>query len=149
MLRTPSAIRVPDPVALPADPTAGDALGPSWPQRAWWTLAGCVLINWSVQLLGAVTTFSWLTIPVVVAGGWGLATVIVSWLPLGDAAPTRRWGEVLAWTTALLLVATFVAWAFIQVRNAPGYGTDELAFDQYAAALTRHGANPYVHSMAP
>jgi hypothetical protein len=148
MLRTPSAIRVPDPVALPADPTAGDALGPSWPQRAWWTLAGCVLINWSVQLLGAVTTFSWLTIPVVVAGGWGLATVIVSWLPLGDAAPTRRWGEVLAWTTALLLVATFVAWAFIQVRNAPGYGTDELAFDQYAAALTRHGANPYVHSMA-
>lgn len=149
MLRTPSAVGVPDPVALPADPTLGDALGPSWPQRAWWTLAGCVLINWSVQLLGAVTTFSWLTIPLVVAGGWGLATVIVSWLPLRETAATRRWGGVLAWATALLLVATFVAWAYVQVRNSPGYGTDELAFDQYAAALARHGANPYVHSMAP
>jgi hypothetical protein len=148
MLQTPSAVSVPEPVALQTGATPGDGLGSTWPQRAWWTLAGCALINWSVQLLGTVTTFSWLTIPLVVAGGWGLATVIVSWLPLRDAAPTRRWGDVLAWTTALLLVATFVAWAFIQVRNAPGYGTDELAFDQYAAALTRHGANPYVHSMA-
>ena len=148
MLRTSSAVIVPEPVVLVADATVADGLGPSWPQRAWWTLVGCALINWSVQVLGAVTTFSWVAIPLVVAGGWGLATVVVSWLPLGDAAPTRRWGDVLAWATALLLVATFVAWAYIQVRNAPGYGTDELAFDQYAAALTRHGANPYVHSMA-
>jgi uncharacterized membrane protein len=149
MLRTPSAVRAPNPVALPTDATVEVGLGPSWPQRAWWTLAGCALINWSVQVLGAVTTFSWLTIPLVVAGGWGLATVIVSWLPLGESASTRRWGEVLSWATALLLVGTFAAWAYTQVRNSPGYGTDELAFDQYAAALTRHGANPYVHSMAP
>lgn len=148
MLRTPSAVRVPNPVVIVPDAAVEDGLGPSWPQRAWWTLVGCALINWSVQVLGAVTTFSWLTIPLVLAGGWGLATVIVSWLPLGNAAPIRRWGDVLAWTTALLLVATFVAWAYIQVRNSPGYGTDELAFDQYAATLTRHGANPYVHSMA-
>jgi heme/copper-type cytochrome/quinol oxidase subunit 4 len=62
-------------------------------------------------------------------------------------AVSRR-GGVLAWLTALLLVGAFVAWAYVQVRSAPGYGTDELAFDQYAGLLARHGLDPYVHSMA-
>ena len=37
----------------------------------------------------------------------------------------------------------------VQIHNAPGYGTDELAFNQYAAQLASHGINPYTHSMAP
>jgi hypothetical protein len=121
----------------------------SWSERLWWTLAGCALINWSVQLLSATTSFSWVTVPVVVAGGWGLMTVLVSWLPAAGSIGVLRRGSVLAWLTALLVVGAFVAWAYVQVRNTPGYGTDELAFDQYAGGLARHGLNPYLHSMAP
>ena len=32
--------------------------------------------------------------------------------------------------------------------TAPDYGTDEIAFDQYAAHLALQGLNPYAHSMA-
>ena len=39
-------------------------------------------------------------------------------------------------------------WSYTQIVAAPGYGTDEVAFDQYAAQLLLHGINPYVHSMA-
>lgn len=119
-----------------------------WPQRIWWTVVGCVLINWSIQLLSAATSYSWVAAPVVVLGAWGLATVLASWLPEQVALPRPLRGA-LPWATALLTVATFVIWAYVQVRSAPGYGTDELAFDQYAAVLTQHGLNPYLHSMAP
>ncbi len=119
-----------------------------WPQRIWWTVVGCLLINWSIQLLSAATSYSWVALPVVVLGAWGLATVVASWLPDGIALPGRL-SSALPWLTALLTVATFVVWAYVQVRSAPGYGTDELAFDQYAAQLTHHGLNPYLHSMAP
>lgn len=122
-----------------------------WPQRIWWTIVGCVLINWSIQLLSAATSYSWIALVVVVVlGAWGLATVLASWLRTENSVLSHpRLSEVLTWLTALLTVATFVMWAYVQVRSAPGYGTDELAFDQYAALLAQHGLNPYLHSMAP
>ncbi len=40
-------------------------------------------------------------------------------------------------------------WSYIQVFVAPDYGTDEIAFDQYAAQLAWHGIDPYLRSMAP
>ena len=121
----------------------------TWSERLLWTLVGCALINWSVQLLSATTSFSWVTVPVVLAGGWGLMTVVASWLPAAGAVAVPRRGGVFAWLTALLVVGAFVAWAYVQVRSVPGYGTDELAFDQYAAGLAQHGLDPYLHSMAP
>jgi uncharacterized membrane protein len=39
---------------------------------------------------------------------------------------------------------------FLAVIGAPSYGTDEIAFDQYAAQLLFfHGLDPYLYSMAP
>lgn len=120
----------------------------AWSQRLWWTVVGCMLMNWSVQLLSATTSYSWVAVPVVLVGGWGLATVLASWLPSRDLLTAWRGGNVLPWTTALLMVLAFAVWAFVQVHDAPGYGTDEMAFDQYAAQLLQHGLNPYVHSLA-
>ena len=120
----------------------------SWPERLWWTLAGCALINWSVALLSATTSLAWVTVPVVLAGGWGLITILASWSTVAATSALRARYTVFAWVTALLVVAMFIAWAYVQVRNSPGYGTDELAFDQYAGQLAQHGLNPYVHSMA-
>jgi len=121
----------------------------SWAERSAWTLVGVALINWSVQLLGASTSFEWVGGLVVLTGGWGLGTVVASWWPSGAAAPLRRTRSVFPWITAIMVIAAFGAWCYVQVWRAPGYGTDEIAFDQYAAMLAQHGANPYLHSMAP
>ena len=45
-------------------------------------------------------------------------------------------------------MAALAIWSYFQVYMAPDYGTDEIAFDQYAAQLALHGINPYLHSMA-
>jgi hypothetical protein len=122
---------------------------PTWSERVWWTLAGVILVEWSIRIYASVTTFPWVTVPVVVAGFWGLLTVGGSWAPVADRARLRPWRSAWGWTTAVLVVGIFVLWAILQVHQSPGYGTDEIAFDQYAGVLGRHGFNPYVHSMAP
>jgi hypothetical protein len=61
-----------------------------------------------------------------------------------------RWlAGAMPWATAVMVILALVVWAFTQVRAGPGYGTDELAFNQYAAMLANHGVDPYTHSMAP
>lgn len=120
--------------------------GLPWLGRTWWSVAGIVLVVWALRLFGYVDVFPWLGAAVVVIGAWGLATVVVAWLP---ARPSRRTAAVLAWATVALAVAGLLLWSYVQVYSAPGYGTDEIAFDQYAAHLLVHGSNPYVHSMAP
>ena len=142
-------------LATPADPSLGVGAAEnrgersSWLERGVWTLVGVTLINWSVQLLSASTSFRWVGALVVMTGGWGLATIVASWWP--GAGPSRlgRSRAAAAWITALVVIVAFGAWAYVQVRQAPGYGTDEMAFDQYAAMLAQHGINPYLHSMAP
>jgi hypothetical protein len=47
------------------------------------------------------------------------------------------------------VVLGFLLWSLMQIVKTPSYGTDEIAFDQYAAQLLIHGMNPYVHSMGP
>lgn len=108
-----------------------------------------MLVNWAVNLLGEGTTFWWAGLLTVFGGAWGLAVVIGSLLPIGQSASARRWGNVLAWLTAGVVVAMFFAWAAIQVHNGPSYSTDEMSFDQFAAQIASHGGNPYTHSMAP
>ena len=48
----------------------------------------------------------------------------------------------------IAVLAGFALWSYFQVYIAPDYGTDEIAFDQYAAQLALHGLDPYLHSMA-
>ena len=119
----------------------------SWAERIWWTVAGLAILNFAIGLLGDATAFPWLALFVVIGGGWGLATIIVSLMDFGQSPQIRRYSNRLGWATAFLLLGMFAAWAFVQVHNSPSYGTDELAFDQYAAQLVQHGMNPYVHSM--
>ena len=121
----------------------------SWAERIWWTIAGIAMLNFATGLLGPAAAFPWLAAFVVIGGAWGLGTITISLMQFGQSPQIRRYSNVLGWATALLLLALFAGWAFVQVHNSPAYGTDELAFDQYAAQLVQHGMNPYVHSMAP
>jgi uncharacterized membrane protein len=109
-----------------------------------------VILNWSISLYGAASIFWPLDVLVVIAGFWGLVVAIVSWLDLEDYPALARWENAFAWSNALLVVVLIGAWTYVQFHAAPGYTTDELSFDQYAAQLVAHGLhNPYVHSMKP
>jgi hypothetical protein len=121
----------------------------SWAERIWWTIAGIAMLNFAIGLYGSASTFPWIAMIVVIGGLWSLGTITVSLIQFGQAPQIRKYANVLGWITAGLLLLLFAAWAFVQVHNAPAYGTDELAFDQYAAQLFQHGLNPYLHSMSP
>jgi hypothetical protein len=117
-----------------------------WAERVLWMLVGILLIEWSIRIYGSVTTFPIVIIAVVVLGAAGLATIGFSWLP---TVGSSRYYTLWTWAVLVLVLGAFVVWGVIQIHSAPGYATDEIAFDQYAATLANHGLNPYVHSMAP
>ena len=116
-----------------------DSLG----TRASWTLAGAVVISWAFLLYGYSDSYPWLAYLEVLVGFFGLGVVSVAWLHNGDSFP-RNFG----WIALGVSIFVFLLWCWIQVRIAPNYGTDEAAFDQYAAQLIQHGHNPYAISMA-
>lgn len=107
------------------------------------SLAALFVLIWSFRLSGYVTTAPWLTVPVVVLGLCGLVALVLSWLP--GRLPHRQIG----WIVLGAAIAGLMIWSYLQIVTAPDYGTDEMAFDQYAAQLALHGLNPYLASMAP
>ena len=125
--------------------------------KVWWSLAGVMLMLWSLKLVGWVSVYPALVPLVVATTVWGLFTVASAWVTPGSGRRTARSRLALsprwvAWVrvgAVVLTIAGFVAWAVIQVYQAPGYGTDEMAFDQYAAQLLAHGIDPYTRSMGP
>lgn len=103
---------------------------------------GLLLIGWGVKIWPGLIAVPWAA-PislVLIAGGlaeiaWGLAV-----------ARGQRWSTLVG---LLLAALGFAVWSYLQVYMSPYYGTDEIAFDQYAAHLLLHGLNPYVHSLRP
>lgn len=148
----PGSASTVDPPGPPTSPTPPAPWTPATPQdsptpagRAWWTVAGLTVVLWGFRLFGYVDVHPVLSVAVVVLGAWGIGTIVAVWQPRRIGRwPTR----VLAGVTLALTVGAFLVWSYLQVRATPAYGTDEIAFDQYAAELFRHGANPYAHSMA-
>jgi uncharacterized membrane protein len=111
------------------------------------TLAGVFVITWSFRLSGYLTFAPWLAVPIVVLGLAGLLVIVAAWLP--DSALGSRRQHQIGWAALAAVLAALALWSYFQVFTSPGYGTDEVAFDQYAAQLALHSINPYLHSMAP
>ena len=112
-----------------------------------WITVGVIQILWGVRLWLANTTVPALVIPGVIAALWGLGVVV--WHGGRTASDNDRvQGRVLA-ISLVVVLGCFLFWAYYQILSIPAYGTDEMAFDQYAAQLFLHGVNPYLHSMAP
>jgi uncharacterized membrane protein len=118
----------------------------AWTERTLRTLAAVFVITWSFRLSGYLTFGTWLAIPVVLLGLTGLLAIVAAWLPSGTLAGSRQRQIDIA-VLAAVIVALGI-WCYFQIYIAPDYGTDEVAFDQYAAQLALHGINPYLHSMA-
>ncbi len=136
---------------LPALGGAGDtdasmADGGAWAGRALRTLAGAFLVTWSFRLSGYLTSGPWLAVAVAVLGLAGLLAIIAAWLP--ERVLSHRAQRRIDWAVLIGVLAALGTWSYFQVFQAPDYGTDEIAFDQYAAQLALHGVNPYLHSMA-
>jgi uncharacterized membrane protein len=133
--------------AVPVGSAGNDGSGTTWPARALRSLAGVFVVTWSFQLSGYLTFTPWLAIPVALLGLTGLLVIVASWLP--DSVLDSRRQHQIGWAAVAAVVAALALWSYFQVFIAPDYGTDEVAFDQYAAQLALHGINPYLHSMAP
>ena len=132
--------------ALTGNGSGASALEPAHrEQNPWWSVAGMTIIFWAFALYSSVDSHPWLIVLVIVLGIWGLGTIGAS---LVTVSVDRRLAETLAWVTVALSILAFFVWSYLQVLATPGYGTDEAAFDQYAAQLLVHGFNPYAHSLA-
>ena len=109
-----------------------------------WLLCGVALILWGLRLWGYGTITPMVAVPSVALIAWGLFVLV--WHGRSDTdSSTTRW--VLGITLALTLVA-LAMWTYSQLITAPAYGTDEMAFDQWAAHIWMHGINPYGRSLA-
>jgi uncharacterized membrane protein len=111
------------------------------------SLAGVFVITWAFRISGYSTFASWSAIPIVVLGLAGLLVIVAAWLP--DSVLSGRRQREIGWVALAAVIAGLAIWSYFQVFIAPDYGTDEIAFDQYAAQLALHGMNPYLQSMAP
>lgn len=60
-----------------------------------------------------------------------------------------HWISYIEWALLIGALSGLFVWTYTQILNSPAYGTDELAFDQYAWHLTLHHINPYISSMRP
>jgi len=115
--------------------------------RALRSLAGVFVLTWAFRISGYGTFASWSAIPVVLLGLLGLLLIVAAWLPTSVLSEHRQ--HLIGWGALAAIIAALAIWSYFQVFTAPDYGTDEIAFDQYAAQLALHGINPYLHSMAP
>jgi uncharacterized membrane protein len=131
-----------------AVPVASEPSNRNLAERGLWTMVGVGLLWWSWQLIGDSYN-PWTVIFLVGANLWGLGTVVAAWLPDNGWTTNAKLTNRLAWATAFVTIATFSAWAIVSLINGLDYGTDAIAFNQYAAQLAIHGVNPYTHSMAP
>jgi len=113
-------------------------------ERFSWSLVGAIIVCWAFLLFGYSDTYTFVAPLEVILGISGLAITAAAWLHA-----TVRLPRGIEFVALGLVIVSFLAWCWIQVRVAPAYGTDEVAFDQYAAQLLQHGHNPYTYSMAP
>jgi hypothetical protein len=120
----------------------------TWADRCLWTMVGFGLLVWGSQLI-ALASYEWTIVLLVLCNIWGLGTVIAAWIPDNRFTTNPRVTNSLAWITAVLTTGVVLGWGLASLKAGPFYGTDEIAFNQYAAQLVRHGLNPYTHSMAP
>jgi uncharacterized membrane protein len=129
----------PSPVSVPVRATR---LGKFETSEAGWVLV-CLAV-----LAGGIT--SWSTAP---SWGWALPlSLLVDVCALGIFVLVVAQRRCPGWAQLVLLGAVAVV-VSLQVARAiagnPAYGTDEAAFNQYAATLLLHGQDPYIRSMLP
>ena len=120
---------------------------PVWVRAGFSLVASVTVFVWGLRLVFMTTELTWLSYVSIALIVLGIAGTIVA-----TAAIARMESRWLRWLELGILVGTvmgFMVWAYLQVIVTPGYATDELAYNQYAATLLLRGIDPYAASMAP
>ena len=108
-----------------------------------WSIAAAWLLFAGIEVWTGSVLVGWIFPIALMAELVALASLAWMW----SRRSVPRWLEL---TILSMAVVVFLARGFLLVLGKPAYGTDEIAFDQYAAQLLFfHGLNPYTHSMAP
>jgi uncharacterized membrane protein len=107
------------------------------------------LSGFTLLLLGWLTWNAIISVPAI-----GLISMVLSFLGVlvvvlacvcRDTVTLGR----LEWAVLLVSIAAAITLSATTLYFSPAYGTDEIAFVQYAAQLVTHGVNPYGHDLAP
>lgn len=122
-----------------AHPTGRDLLA----DRVGWTVTSVFVVLGGLQAWSGSVTVPGANAVSVVLVLTGLVSV---WRIWSAAGPVSRRQQALIMAGIVAGVSVFAAGIWL---STPAYGTDAVAFDQYAARLVLHGLNPYAHSMAP
>lgn len=133
---------VAQPREIPAARAArGELTGPA--ERSGWSLCALLVIFWGIRLWTGSVVVAWMNVAAV---GLTLAGLIACWRVWAAPRGLRTWEQG---GLVTLLGAGVLLWGYLQIVLQPAYGTDSIAFGQYAAELVLQGRNPYLESMAP
>lgn len=106
-------------------------------------MAAIWLLYAGVEVWTGSVLVAWI-LPVALIAELTALTALV-WIWSRRSVP--QWLQVMLLTVAAV---TILSRCFLLVLGKPAYGTDEIAFDQYAAQLFLfHGIDPYTRSMGP
>lgn len=107
-----------------------------------WLVAAAATVAGGLSLWPGADRWSWVgpAALAIIASALATATATVLQRRLGTG------GQLLLVVAAAAVIAVRSALA---IAGAPAYGSDEAAFDQYAAQLLLHGIDPYGRSLAP
>lgn len=111
-------------------------------QQSGISVSGLVLIFWGLRIWSGGTLLPWIIPCAVTLILVGLLIQIAAWVP---NVMRRISLEFIAMAGSTV---GFSLWIYLLTFSSPSYGTDELAFDQYAARLFLRGLDPYTHNLA-
>jgi uncharacterized membrane protein len=112
-------------------------------EQSGWSLCALLVVFWGLRLWTGSIAIGWMNAAAVAMTLAGLIACWRVWSVSRSVAPIEQMALI------SLLGIGVMLWGYLQVTLQPAYGTDSIAFGQYAAQLVLHGVNPYVTSMAP
>jgi uncharacterized membrane protein len=107
-----------------------------------WMLASLTVVYWGLRLWTGSALYQPISALACVLLLAGLASCVASWTLKGRAARIHRTCLIGLW------IVGFMGYGLLYITWQPGYGTDEIAFNQRAAELLLKGLNPYTASLA-
>ncbi len=108
-----------------------------------WSMAAAWLLFAGIETWTGSVLVAWILPVSLVAELTALCAFVWIW----NRRSVPQWLQITLLTCAAV---TVLSRCYLLVLGKPSYGTDEIAFGQYAAQLLYfHGINPYAHSMAP
>lgn len=113
-------------------------------QRTLLAIVGFTIVGVAYNMWQSIVSIPFIGVGSVLTAFLGLL-VIASAFVCHEATTLRR----LEWAALGIAVLCLVGWGITALYFTPSYGTDEVAFEQYAAQLVTQGINPYGANLAP